>query len=77
MGTFSKATGSTMRLAASVLYGRPVFVSSEILHARIAICEAHNESCFDPRWARCRECNCIVHLKARLATEKCPKNFWK
>lgn len=76
MGTFAKATGSAMRLAGSALQGKSVFVSGEILNARIATCKAHSESCYDSRWGRCRECNCIIHLKARLVTESCPKQFW-
>jgi Family of unknown function (DUF6171) len=49
--------------------GMPIAEDAE---ERLAICN----SCDRLKNGRCQECSCIVALKVRLATEKCPIGKW-
>lgn len=41
---------------------------------RLVICMACPKGQY--RWFQCRHCKCLVHTKAKLATETCPYGLW-
>jgi hypothetical protein len=59
------------RVVAAVAAGRPVVAPSDVIAARVAVCDA----C--PEWVggRCRVCGC-GGLKRHLSTERCPLGKW-
>jgi len=51
--------------------GFPI-VSAEDYVKRIRICTG----CDHYKWFQCQQCQCVVYLKAKLATENCPRGLW-
>ena len=47
---------------------------SEDYEKRIEICRACQD--FDDSLCRCKVCGCLMKIKARLKSTKCPKNKW-
>lgn len=66
--------GAVKRLLRRVFAEKtPVVVTEGEYHQRISICKA----CPYYKAPQCTVCLCFVAMKARLTTEKCPKNLWK
>lgn len=68
-----------LRLAGAFLRGRPLFVTEEIKDSRVSVCGAcpySQQHYNNPAFLQCTVCGCLVHPKAALQTEKCPKNLW-
>jgi hypothetical protein len=59
------------RVVAAAAAGRPVVAPSDVIAARVAVCD----EC--PEWVggRCRVCGC-GGLKRHLTTERCPLGKW-
>lgn len=71
-----KAAVALWRAAKYFAKHRSLTVSPSEKARRLKICD----SCpYLHRWGRlhqCRVCTCLVHAKAALVTEDCPKNLW-
>jgi len=76
MGAAENVAKATIRVAGAIIGRKRVFVRPEVLYERTAICTSNAGKCFDAETGRCMVCACIVSLKARLATEKCPRGLW-
>lgn len=42
---------------------------------RINICRKCDQ--FNPILVQCKVCGCLLHLKARMKDQDCPKNKWE
>lgn len=66
------------RLARAMVDSRPLTVDQETFEKRMEICTGCRD--YDALKGRCTVCRCVlagrVLAKARLATEKCPKEKW-
>lgn len=49
-------------------------VSKEVYVKRIQICRECPKG--EYQWFQCKQCRCIVYIKAKLATEDCPHGLW-
>jgi len=49
-------------------------VPPNIKAARLQICEKCPS--YEPESGKCRECGCVMSIKASLSAEKCPLNEW-
>jgi hypothetical protein len=58
------------------LRGYNVFVTDGILSERVEMCESQL-TCFDRGSRQCKDCSCLVDVKAMFATEKCPRKKWR
>jgi len=71
-----KAASSAWRALKYFVKHRSLAVSEGVKAQRLKVCD----SCpYLHRWGRlhqCRVCTCLVHAKAGLITESCPKNLW-
>lgn len=48
--------------------------SDEVFSARTRVCRACPSGRY--QWFQCRQCRCVVYVKAKLATESCPLGHW-
>lgn len=63
----------------SDLFGRvqndePIAASQELLLTRLQVCSGCPE--YDKYMDTCKICWCVIHIKARLQGEECPKKKW-
>jgi hypothetical protein len=77
MGDSLNAVKAAGRLTKALLTGRRGLVDSIEARERLDECHSRKNSCFDADSGRCRVCRCFVEVKTRLATETCPKGYWK
>lgn len=68
------AVKAIKRVAVAVATGSTVFVGEKITAQRLDAC--HRCPFYLPKTKQCAECGCFVQVKAKLATEKCPKHKW-
>lgn len=47
---------------------------NDVFAERTRICRACPSGRY--QWWQCRQCKCVVYVKARLATESCPLGHW-
>jgi len=76
MDAVVNAANAAGRVVRAVITRAPVRVTEEVKAERLRECVQRSGQCFDAESGRCRVCLCFVKLKAGLATERCPKNFW-
>lgn len=73
IGMVWRFLGAVKRLLwRTITLGGPVTVTEDVFDRRIAVCKA----CPHYISPQCSVCLCVIDLKARLTTEKCPKNLW-
>jgi hypothetical protein len=60
--------GAAARIAAAIIHGKPVKVSTEERDRRWGLCTACENLVND----RCKLCGCHFRAKIELATERCP-----
>lgn len=70
--TFTAAVG---RVVWAFIRRKPVFVPPEVECDRLSVCLPCKF--FDAEARQCTVCTCFIDLKCPVATEKCPKGFWK
>lgn len=77
-GGARNAVSAAMRVATAVIEGNEVLVSPEDSRRRHSICKGCEHfirsTMISPH--TCALCSCVVSLKVRLATEKCPAGKW-
>jgi len=73
IGNAAKAVG---RVVDAVARGEPVAVLETHRIERLEICMNKCPWMVDEALAECSACGCYIPLKARLATEQCPKGRW-
>jgi len=65
----------------TLVKGDSLLLDEESEKQRLAACEGkpgETPPCpaFEPKSRQCLDCTCFVDLKAKLATEKCPRHRW-
>lgn len=70
---FNNAARAFGRVLRQLAARQPLTVEEATYGQRLEICGA----CPYHVAGRCLECGCFVRLKNILATETCPKQFWK
>lgn len=66
-------------LARAISYlcmGRPVLAPMAVLTERETICDECPENTREPT-PQCRACTCFIEAKVLLASESCPRGYWK
>lgn len=67
--------GAAGRVAQAALTGESIAAPRAVLERRRLICSRC--SAYSAKQQRCAVCGCFIEAKARLATEKCPHDFWE
>lgn len=70
------AVKAVARVAKATVARKAILVSEAGFSERQSICRSRASQCFDSSLGRCKLCSCIVSLKAKLATEFCPRGLW-